>query len=146
MTIDFRSRKPLLLRVPYRLLRWKASCRRDDLRTSTPISVAAGNLQPGDAEMGAVTGVDFSGEMLAVPQAKDGASDPWIQADAADTRLPDSSCDLVLLRAVIHHFSAEKTAGCLESLVASSGRLDRRQDRTGRLPASGGPDHLRLPL
>lgn len=100
------------------------------------------------AEMGArVTGVDFSGEMLAAARRQKTARPiRWIQADAADTGLPDSSCDLVLLRAVIHHFSAEKTA----EVFKESHRLLRPggwivvQDRTPedcRLP--GGPDHLR---
>jgi ubiquinone/menaquinone biosynthesis C-methylase UbiE len=100
------------------------------------------------AEMGArVTGVDFSGEMLtAARKQKTVQPIRWIQGDAADTGLPDSAYDLVLLRAVIHHLSAEKTTEVLREsfrLLRPGGRIVI-QDRTVedcQIPA--GPGHLR---
>ncbi|GAA5346250.1 methyltransferase domain-containing protein [Planifilum fimeticola] len=121
-----------------------------DLRGIDAVDIGCGGgiYSRAMAEMGArVTGVDFSGEMLSAARKQQTAQRiRWIQADAADTGLPDSSYDLVLLRAVIHHFSAEKTTEVLlESyrLLRPGGRIiiqDRALEDC-RLP--GGPGHLR---
>jgi SAM-dependent methyltransferase len=114
----------------------------------TDIGCGGGIYSAAWADLGAaaVTGVDFSAEMVRTAAEKNRGrpNTAFKQGDALETGLPPGSADIVFERALIHHLK-DYDACCREAarLLIKGGRMII-QDRTPEdVSLPGSPEHIR---
>lgn len=130
---------------------WRAAMREIDYPAGpdvVDIGCGAGTYSHAWLDLGAasVTGVDFSREMLAA--AREGAAGrahlTFVQAEAADTRLPDASADVVFERALLHHVAdALPVAREARRLLRATGTYIIQDRDADDVRQPGSPRHLR---